>query len=184
MTGTDLCVNKCKQSRSYLNHLVLPIFFPPETHNSTYPGNLNPLYSVILVRRGKAYRVRRSSQALSRGLQLPAGHLQLLAFSHMPYAEVWSCSDNTQLSTFRCYILRDPEIPLSTMFSNSLSRNVRQFRWSWEKDCDLPRASHSISNSVTNTRSWFCWLTNCWRTANHFVLLEAKQKARSNIKPH
>ena len=23
MTGTDLCVNKCKQSRSYLNHLVL-----------------------------------------------------------------------------------------------------------------------------------------------------------------
>jgi len=22
MTGTDLCVNKCKQSRSYLNHLV------------------------------------------------------------------------------------------------------------------------------------------------------------------
>ena len=24
MTGTDLCVNKCKQSRSYLNHLVFP----------------------------------------------------------------------------------------------------------------------------------------------------------------
>ena len=24
MTGTDLCVKKCKQSRSYLNHLVLP----------------------------------------------------------------------------------------------------------------------------------------------------------------
>ena len=23
MTGTDLCVNKCKESRSYLNHLVL-----------------------------------------------------------------------------------------------------------------------------------------------------------------
>jgi len=23
MTGTDLCVNKCKQSRSYLNHLVV-----------------------------------------------------------------------------------------------------------------------------------------------------------------
>ena len=23
MTGTDLCVNKCKQSRSHLNHLVL-----------------------------------------------------------------------------------------------------------------------------------------------------------------
>ena len=22
MTGTNLCVNKCKQSRSYLNHLV------------------------------------------------------------------------------------------------------------------------------------------------------------------
>ena len=22
MTGTDLCVNKCKQFRSYLNHLV------------------------------------------------------------------------------------------------------------------------------------------------------------------
>ena len=22
MTGTDLCVNNCKQSRSYLNHLV------------------------------------------------------------------------------------------------------------------------------------------------------------------
>ena len=22
MTGTDLCVNKCKQSRSYLNYLV------------------------------------------------------------------------------------------------------------------------------------------------------------------
>jgi hypothetical protein len=22
MTGADLCVNKCKQSRSYLNHLV------------------------------------------------------------------------------------------------------------------------------------------------------------------
>jgi len=22
MTGTDLCVNKCNQSRSYLNHLV------------------------------------------------------------------------------------------------------------------------------------------------------------------
>ena len=22
MTGIDLCVNKCKQSRSYLNHLV------------------------------------------------------------------------------------------------------------------------------------------------------------------
>jgi len=22
MTGTDLCVNKCKQSWSYLNHLV------------------------------------------------------------------------------------------------------------------------------------------------------------------
>ena len=22
MTGTDLCLNKCKQSRSYLNHLV------------------------------------------------------------------------------------------------------------------------------------------------------------------
>ena len=22
MTATDLCVNKCKQSRSYLNHLV------------------------------------------------------------------------------------------------------------------------------------------------------------------
>jgi len=22
MTGTDLCVNKCRQSRSYLNHLV------------------------------------------------------------------------------------------------------------------------------------------------------------------
>ena len=27
MTGTDLCVNKCKQSRSYLNHLVLSIIF-------------------------------------------------------------------------------------------------------------------------------------------------------------
>ena len=25
MTGTDLCVNKCKQSRSYLNHLVSSI---------------------------------------------------------------------------------------------------------------------------------------------------------------
>ena len=25
MTGTDLCVNKCKQSRSYLNHLVFHI---------------------------------------------------------------------------------------------------------------------------------------------------------------
>ena len=25
MTGTDLCVNKCKQSQSYLNHLVLPL---------------------------------------------------------------------------------------------------------------------------------------------------------------
>ena len=25
MTGTDLCVNKCKQPRSYLNHLVLHI---------------------------------------------------------------------------------------------------------------------------------------------------------------
>jgi hypothetical protein len=24
MTGTDLCVNKCKLSRSFLNHLVLP----------------------------------------------------------------------------------------------------------------------------------------------------------------
>ena len=24
MTGTDLCVNKCKQSLSYLNHLVFP----------------------------------------------------------------------------------------------------------------------------------------------------------------
>ena len=23
MTGTDLCVNKCKQSRSYLNDLVI-----------------------------------------------------------------------------------------------------------------------------------------------------------------
>jgi len=23
MTGTDLCVNKCKQSQLYLNHLVL-----------------------------------------------------------------------------------------------------------------------------------------------------------------
>ena len=26
MTGTDLCVNKCKQSRLYLNHLVIQIF--------------------------------------------------------------------------------------------------------------------------------------------------------------
>ena len=26
MTGTDLCVNKCKQSRSYLNHLVYSPF--------------------------------------------------------------------------------------------------------------------------------------------------------------
>ena len=25
MTGTDLCVNKCKQFRSYLNHLVLQL---------------------------------------------------------------------------------------------------------------------------------------------------------------
>jgi len=25
MTGTDLCVNKCKQSRSYLNHLVFAL---------------------------------------------------------------------------------------------------------------------------------------------------------------
>jgi len=27
MTGTDLCVNKCKQSRSYLNHLVLILYW-------------------------------------------------------------------------------------------------------------------------------------------------------------
>ena len=27
MTGTDLCVNKCKQSRSYLNHLVKSVLW-------------------------------------------------------------------------------------------------------------------------------------------------------------
>jgi len=27
VTGADLCVNKCKQSRSYLNHLVLLLYF-------------------------------------------------------------------------------------------------------------------------------------------------------------
>ena len=28
MTGTDLCVNKYKQSRSYLNHLVYSLLTP------------------------------------------------------------------------------------------------------------------------------------------------------------
>ena len=27
MTGTDLCVNKCKHSRSYLNHLVYALIY-------------------------------------------------------------------------------------------------------------------------------------------------------------
>ena len=37
MTGTDLCVNKCKQSRSYLNHLVyyFSTSFPAMQHINT-----------------------------------------------------------------------------------------------------------------------------------------------------
>jgi len=39
MTGTDLCVNKCKQSRSYLKHLVYP-------NDSKQNKNLHVVFSV------------------------------------------------------------------------------------------------------------------------------------------
>ena len=47
MTGTDLCVNKCKQSRSYLNHLViLPVvLYGCETWSHTLREERRPRVS-------------------------------------------------------------------------------------------------------------------------------------------
>jgi len=39
MTGTDLCVNKCKQSRSYLNHLVVASCWSSFTTNNNDNNN-------------------------------------------------------------------------------------------------------------------------------------------------
>ena len=51
MTGTDLCVNKCKQSRSYLNHLVYQDILA--MHG---PLNLKPKVSFVAIKKtGKGH---------------------------------------------------------------------------------------------------------------------------------
>jgi len=57
MTGTDLCVNKCKQSRSYLNHLVysaqliylLALKFKTQVNTDTYLCFKYCIYRLIMV---------------------------------------------------------------------------------------------------------------------------------------
>lgn len=63
-----------------------------------------------------------TSQALGRGLQLPAGHVQLCVFltgpkqKHEAAQTARSCSNFAATSP-----LSDPNIPLSALFSKSLS---------------------------------------------------------------
>ena len=45
MTGTDLCVNKCKQFRSYLNHLVFRVVFTVQDQNG-----IAAEYSCLLIK--------------------------------------------------------------------------------------------------------------------------------------